>query len=193
MVDVGDLFETEIGEHARVVTAMRAAARSNFIRLVHTSVEAIRKNKKLVLFGNGGSAADAQHLAAELAVRYRADRPPIAALALTTDSSVLTAAGNDLGFSQIFARQVEALCQAGDVCIGLSTSGQSDNVIEGLATARAKECITAAFTGGDGGRLHAVADPLIIVPSASTARIQEMHILIGHLWCHAIERALGFE
>jgi D-sedoheptulose 7-phosphate isomerase len=154
-------------------------------------VAAFRSGHKLLLFGNGGSAADAQHLATELAVRYAGDRAPIPALALTTDSSTLTAIGNDMGFGLLFARQIEALCRPGDVCIGISTSGQSDNVLAGLAAARKQACLAAGLAGRDGGRMVGLADPLLIVPARSTARIQEMHITLGHMLCAALEIELG--
>ncbi|MFO1189605.1 MAG: D-sedoheptulose 7-phosphate isomerase [Alphaproteobacteria bacterium] len=151
----------------------------------------LRSGGKLLLFGNGGSAADAQHIATELTVRYVRDRALIAAIALTTDTSALTAIGNDLGFDQLFARQVLALGRRGDLAIGISTSGRSANVIRALGVARAQGLGTAAFSGGDGGQLAGLADPLLIVPSTRTARIQEMHITLGQMLCGALERELG--
>ena len=124
-------------------------------------------------------------------MRYARDRAPIAAIALTTDTSALTAAGNDLGFEQVFARQVRALGRPGDLALGISTSGRSPNVIEGLKAAREMRLTAAAFTGGDGGALVGLADPVLIVPSKSVARIQEMHITLGQVFCAALERALG--
>jgi len=184
-------FDSGFDEHAAVLAATRAAVRPPFHRLVEACVRTSRAGGKIVLFGNGGSAADAQHLACEFTVRYVADRPPIASLALTTDSSVLTAIGNDIGFEHLFARQVDALCRPGDTCIGISTSGRSQNVINGLIAARARGCTAAGLLGGDGGRMAAVCDPALIVPSRVTARIQEMHILLGHMLCAAVERELG--
>jgi len=143
------------------------------------------------LFGNGGSAADAQHLATELTVRYVRDRDPIPALALTTDSSALTAIGNDLGFEELFARQLRALGRPGDLALAISTSGRSPNVIRGLQAARDGGLVPAALSGGDGGNLTGLADPLLIVPSRTTARIQEMHITLGQMLCGALERGLG--
>jgi D-sedoheptulose 7-phosphate isomerase len=142
------------------------------------------------LFGNGGSAADAQHLATELVVRYRANRRALPAIALTTDTSALTAIGNDFGFDALFERQVEALCAAGDVAIGISTSGNSENVIRGLVAARARGAVTVGLGGGDGGRLARSVDYAVIVPSTVTARIQEMHILLGHSLCAFLEAQL---
>ena len=144
-----------------------------------------------MFFGNGGSAADAQHLATELSVRYKRDRAPIAAIALTTDSSALTAVGNDLGFEQLFARQIAAIGQRGDVAIGISTSGRSPNVIRALRQAADMGIVPAALSGGTGGELPGLADPLLLVPSTTTARIQEMHITLGQMLCGALEIELG--
>ena len=144
-----------------------------------------------MFFGNGGSAADAQHLATEFAVRYVADRPAMAAIALTTDSSLLTAASNDFGYDVVFARQIEALAKPGDVAIGISTSGQSGNIIAALEKAGSMGVTAAGLSGRDGGKMIDCADPLIIVPSEATARIQEMHILLGHMLCNAVEMEMG--
>lgn len=184
-------FDAEFDEHAAVVAASRAALRAPFGRLVEVCARASRAGGTIVFFGNGGSAADAQHLAAELTVRYVRNRRPIAALALTTDTSALTAIGNDLGFDQLFARQVEAVCREGDVCVGISTSGRSENVVQGLIAARALGCIAAGLLGGDGGRMAELCEPALIVPSTVTARIQEMHILLGQMLCGALEQTLG--
>lgn len=189
-MDLDAFFEAELDQHAAVLAATRQAVREPFRALVAACVRAIRGSGKVVLFGNGGSAGDAQHLAAELTVRYVRNRAPIAALALTTDTSALTAIGNDLGFEEIFARQVQALCRPSDVCIGISTSGTSDNVIRGLEAARALGCVAAGLGGRDGGRMVGLADPLLIVPSPSTARIQEMHITLGQMLCGALEQEL---
>jgi D-sedoheptulose 7-phosphate isomerase len=146
---------------------------------------------KLLLFGNGGSAADAQHIAAELVIRYKSDRPAIAAIALTTDSSALTACGNDFGFDAVFERQIEALGRKDDVAIGISTSGNSQNVLRGLRQARNMELRTVGLAGGTGGEMPSLCDAAIIIPSPITARIQEMHITIGHMLCKALEQRLG--
>lgn len=174
-----------------VAGATRAALAAPFARLVELSLDALRGGGKVLLFGNGGSAADAQHLAAELTVRFERDRAAIAALALTTDSSALTAIGNDLGFERLFARQIEALGRPGDVALALTTSGRSRNVLLGLETARAAGLVPAALAGKGGGDLVGLADPLLTVPSDSTARIQEMHITLGQLYCAALEQGLG--
>jgi len=144
-----------------------------------------------LFFGNGGSAADAQHLAAELTIRFAANRRALAGIALTTDTSALTACANDFGFEAVFSRQIEALGRAGDVAIGFSTSGNSANVIRALETARKLDMTAAALTGSTGGKLAGLADPILLVPSATTARIQEMHSLLGHILCAEIEARLG--
>lgn len=184
--DWGVYFDAELAEH-RDVAARSASLRGDFVRLVALSQRVIAAGGKLLLFGNGGSAADAQHLATELTVRYRVNRRALAAIALTTDSSALTAIGNDFGFDQIFARQIEALGRAGDLAIAISTSGRSANVIEGLRAAKRAGLAAAALGGGDGGAMTGLADPLLLVPSRTTARIQEMHILLGQMLCGALE------
>jgi D-sedoheptulose 7-phosphate isomerase len=153
--------------------------------------QSVRQGGKLLFFGNGGSAADAQHIAAELVVRYKSDRKAIAAIALTTDTSTLTACGNDLGFDAIFERQIEALGRPGDVAIGISTSGKSPNVLRGLRQARNGGLKTVGVAGGTGGDMGTICDSMITVPSTVTARIQEMHITIGHMLCVALETRLG--
>ncbi len=190
-MDLRAFFDAELDQHQAVLRATRAELAAPFGRLVEVCAEAVRGGHKIMLFGNGGSAADAQHLATELTVRYVEDRRPIAALALTTDTSALTAIGNDLGFDQLFARQVRALGAPGDVAIAITTSGRSPNVILALEAAREMGIVPAALAGHDGGRLPGLADPLLIVPSDVTARIQEMHITLGQMLCGALERVLG--
>lgn len=180
-----------VAEHRAVLDGLLAQAAAPFEALAEACVASLRDNGKILFFGNGGSAADAQHLATELTVRFVATRPAIAAIALTTDSSALTAIGNDLGFEQLFARQIEALGRPGDVAIGISTSGRSPNVLAGLRAARARGLVAAGFTGAAGGEMPGLAAPLIHVPSEAAARIQEMHILIGQALCAAIEQRLG--
>ena len=190
-MDLNTFFKAEFAEHNDVARRTEAALSDAFAKLVQACANSIRAGGKLMFFGNGGSAADAQHLATELTVRYKKDRAAIAAIALTTDSSVLTAAGNDLGFEKIFARQIEALGRQGDVAIAISTSGKSANVVAGLKQAKAIGLVTAAFGANDGGAMPAHADHLLLVPSATTARIQEMHILLGQMLCGALEIELG--
>jgi D-sedoheptulose 7-phosphate isomerase len=190
-MDLQAFYRTEFAEHESTTEATLAACEAPFLRLVEAAATAIRNGGKILLLGNGGSAGDAQHIATELTVRYVTDRLPIPAIALTTDTSALTAIGNDLGFEQIFARQVRAIGRAGDLVIGISTSGKSRNVILALEAAREMGIAAAALSGNDGGTLRSLADPLLVVPSRTTARIQEMHILLGHMMCGALERRLG--
>ena len=190
-MDLSAFFTAEFSEHAEVMQRTQDALAEQFAGLVGACTSSLRVGGKIMLFGNGGSAADAQHLATELTIRYKADRPAIAAIALTTDTSALTAAGNDLGFEQVFARQVAALGKAGDVAIGISTSGKSPNVLAALRLAREMRIVTAALSGKKGGDLAGICDHLLVVPSDTTARIQEMHILLGQMLCGAIEIDLG--
>lgn len=154
------------------------------------SAAALAEGKKLVFFGNGGSAADAQHLAAELVVRLRADRPGLAALALTTNPAVLTAASNDYGFENVFARQIESLVSPGDVLVALSTSGTSPNIVRGVEAGARRGAFRVALTGETGGALAGKVNLLLNVPSRDPQRIQETHITIGHIVCSLVERIL---
>lgn len=189
-IDLHRFFESELDEHEAVLRATRALS-GEFRKLVAAAVACVQGGGKLLFFGNGGSAADAQHLATELAVRYVKDRPAIPAIALTTDSSALTAIGNDLGFDKLFVRQIEAVGRRGDLAIGITTSGTSANVVKGLEAAKAMGLTAAALTGKGGGAVRTIADPCLIVPSDTTARIQEMHIMLGQMLCGALERELG--
>ncbi len=153
-------------------------------------VESLRAGGKVMLFGNGGSAADAQHIAAELVGRYGRERAALAAIALTVNTSALTALGNDYGFDAVFARQVDALGRKGDVAIALSTSGNSPNVLRGVRRARAQGIVTVGLTGKDGGKLKSLVEYCICAPSTQTPRIQETHILLGHILCEIVEREL---
>ena len=190
-MDLAAFFKAEFAEHHDTARRTEAALSGAFAGLVSACVKSIRGGGKLMLFGNGGSAADAQHLATELTVRYKSDRAAIAAVALTTDTSALTAAGNDLGFDRVFARQIEALGRPNDVAIAISTSGKSPNVIAALRQAKAMKLVTAALGGKGGGDLAGLADHLLVVPSDTTARIQEMHITLGQMLCGALEIELG--
>ena len=156
--------------------------------LSRACVELYKGPNKTILAGNGGSAADAQHIAAELVGRYGFDRPSIPSLALTTDTSNLTAIGNDYGYDKIFSRQLEGMGQSGDIFIGISTSGNSKNIINAFEVAKKKGIKTVALVGRDGGEMATMADIAIVVPSDSTPRIQESHILIGHILCDIIEK-----
>jgi D-sedoheptulose 7-phosphate isomerase len=156
----------------------------------HAMSDALGAGKKLLVFGNGGSAADAQHLSAELVGRFQKERAAMPAIALTTDSSILTSVANDYSFKQVFARQLEALGQPGDVALGISTSGESPNVLAALQVAREKGLKTIALTGRDGGSVGAAADIHVNVPDQSTARVQEVHRTILHVMCEVIEESL---
>jgi D-sedoheptulose 7-phosphate isomerase len=160
------------------------------IKLVSHTFEV---GNKLFFFGNGGSAADAQHLAAEFVNRYVMDRPPLPAIALTTDASVLTSVSNDFAFNEIFAKQIRALGKERDVAIGITTSGNSPNVVKAFEVAKEMGIKTIALTGNDGGIIARIADFSLIVPSTSTPRIQEAHILIGHILCEMVEHYLFFK
>jgi D-sedoheptulose 7-phosphate isomerase len=159
-------------------------------KFVKETIERLRNGGTLYLFGNGGSAADAQHIAAELVGRFNKNREPIRAIALTTDTSILTAVGNDFGFEEIFKRQVEAFVTDKDIVIGISTSGNSENVYKALKVAKERNALTAAFLGKDGGKIKNIVDYPFVVPSYETPRIQECHITLGHTICELIEREL---
>ena len=190
-VDLTAFFKTEFAEHHETARRTEAALSAAFAGLVGDCVKSVRGGGKLMFFGNGGSAGDAQHLATELTIRYKANRPAIAAIALTTDTSALTAAGNDLGFDKIFARQIEALGRPSDVAVAISTAGTSPNILAALQQAKAMNLVTAALGGRGGGKMVGLADHVLVVPSDTTARIQEMHIALGQILCGAMEIELG--
>ena len=154
------------------------------------SADCLKAGKKLLFCGNGGSASDSQHLAAEFVGRYEKERRALPAVALTTDTSILTAVGNDYGFERVFERQVEALAQKGDVLFAISTSGNSKNVLQAVNKAKQMGVYTIGFTGGSGGALHSLADLSILIPSKKTSRIQESHIMIGHILCECVDELL---
>lgn len=159
-------------------------------KIAQRVIRCYRQGKKVILFGNGGSAADAQHIAAELVCRFQKERKSLPAIALTTDTSALTAIGNDYGFDKIFSRQVESMAEEGDVAIGISTSGNSVNVIEGIKEAKKRGAYTVGFIGQTGGKLKNIVDLALCVPSEKTARIQETHITVGHIICELAEEEL---
>ena len=181
-----DNIERSIEVHSRLVDACLPA----LITAADALVAAYRTGHKALFFGNGGSAADAQHLAAELVGRFLRERAPLPALALNTNSSAVTAIGNDYGYEEVFARQIEALAVAGDVAVAISTSGNSPSVIQGVTRARRMGLFTIGLTGASGGRLRGLVDALIAVPSEETPRIQECHILAGHALCDVVEQAV---
>ncbi len=184
---VSDLFEQTLTEHLAVIR-MLSAQRPLLEQIAETMSAAVTAGSKILWCGNGGSAADAQHLAAELVGRFRRERRGLPSIALSTNTSILTAIGNDYGYEHTFRRQVEALCVAGDVLVGISTSGNSRNVCLALEAARNLGAFTIAFTGQGGGTMAEIATLALRIPSQETPRIQEAHILCGHILCDWIER-----
>ena len=192
-------FETHITSSIEASIAVKerllrtTEAVSGMARISEILIDAFQRGRKVLLFGNGGSAADAQHIAAEFVGRFAFDRPALPALALSVNTSCVTAIGNDYGFDQVFSRQIEALAQPGDVAIGISTSGSSPNVVAALTLSREKGLRTLALTGCTGGKLKNIADYCICVPSNETPRIQECHILIGHIISELVEQTMFHE
>jgi D-sedoheptulose 7-phosphate isomerase len=181
-----DRIEQTIAAHREVIAGLDALA-PKIVQLAARLRDSIASGGKVLLMGNGGSAADCQHIAAELVGRFQRQRVGLPALALTTDTSILTSVGNDYGFEQIFARQVEALARPGDVLIGISTSGNSENVVAAIRRGQELNIWCAGLLGGSGGRLQELCDLALVVQSAETPRIQEAHILIGHILCDLVE------
>lgn len=178
-----------IQEHHQVIAQLEKLI-PTIDQIAAVMTTAVRNNATIFWIGNGGSAADAQHMAAELVGRFKRERRAIPSLALTTDSSVLTALTNDYDYSILFSRQLEALCKPGDIVVGLTTSGNSPNILKGLEAAKQKNAVTIALTGNDGGKVIHYADYHLIVPSHDTARIQEAHSLVCHILCDCIEQCL---
>jgi D-sedoheptulose 7-phosphate isomerase len=181
-------IQAHLRESCRVKESFSGELLARIESFAERSAQALSQGAKIVFFGNGGSAADAQHLAAELTVKLRAERPGLAALALTTNTSVLTAAANDLGFERVFERQIESLVSPGDVLVALSTSGTSPNIVRGLDAGASRGAFRVALTGETGGELARRVDLLINVPSRDPQHIQEAHITIGHVVCLLIEQ-----
>jgi D-sedoheptulose 7-phosphate isomerase len=188
MTSSADEIRRQLEESARIKQSFSSELIGRIAQFAEKSAAALRGGGKLVFFGNGGSAADALHLAAELVVRLRMERSGLAALALTANPSVLTAAGNDYGFERIFSRQIESLVASNDILVALSTSGNSPNVIRGVEAGRIRGAYLVAFTGETGGQLASRVDLLLNVPSEDAQRIQECHITIGHIACGLIEQ-----
>lgn len=188
MPEPSDEIRRQLEDSARVKLSFSAELIAGVARFSEKCADSLRSGGKIIFFGNGGSAADSLHLAAELVVRLRGERPSLAALALTANPSVLTAAGNDYGFEHIFSRQIESLASPHDVVVALSTSGTSPNIIRGLASGRQRGAYLVAFTGETGGALAGSVDLLLNVPSRDPQRIQEAHITIGHIACSLIEK-----
>ena len=176
-----------VAESIRLKSQFVAEQAEDLVAAARMLAQVFKKGGKVLIFGNGGSAADAQHLAAEFVNRFLVERPPLAALALTTDTSILTAVANDYDFREVFAKQVRALGRRGDAALGISTSGKSPNVVAGLKAARELGLKTLALSGGDGGPVAAAADLALIVASRNTPRVQEVHITIGHVLCDLVD------
>lgn len=190
--DTTSMLSRHLDGHLTAVNALRDQG-DVVQQMADAWITALAAGKKVLFFGNGGSAADAQHLAAELVVRYRINRRALPGIALTTDTSILTAHSNDYGFETVFARQIEALAQPGDVVVGISTSGTSPNVIAGLSAANDKGCVTISFTAAGGKDCAALAKIAFKAPTDITAHAQECHLLVGHVLCEAVEDALSGE
>ena len=186
--NIQTVFFRAITDHLEVIKSI-PAQQELLERIARAMAQTLAQGGKILWCGNGGSAADCQHLAAEIVGRFRRERRGLPSIALTTDTSILTAVANDYGYDAVFARQVEAVGQPGDLLVGISTSGNSRNVVAALETARARQIRTVGFTGEGGGRMASLCDHLFAVPSRDTARVQEMHLLAGHMLCDWIEIA----
>ncbi len=181
----------EFTSHLKTIQNVIETMEEDLEKASQIAVDTLKKGHKILLCGNGGSAADAQHIAAELTGRYKSERRGLPGIALTTDTSALTAIGNDYGYNRVFDRQVEALANRGDLLIGISTSGNSENIISALSLAKELGCSTIGFSGKEGGKMNDICDINLIVPSNNTPRIQEMHILFGHTICQIIDNELS--
>lgn len=190
-MSAADLIQETFADHAATVARFQKQCSDVIAAMGEATVSALRAGGKICFFGNGGSAADSQHLATEFVVRFTRNRRGLPSIAFTTDTSILTACANDFGFEAVFARQVEALCRPGDIVVGISTSGNSANVVRGLEFARSEGITTFAFTGEKGGSCGENADLLLSVPSPVTARVQECHLIAGHLICDLAELAFA--
>lgn len=184
-------YENMINELSKILEEFFSIRAHLFEEVIIKTVESLRTGQKILIFGNGGSAAQAQHFAAELVNKFLKERPPLRAISLTTDTSALTSIANDTSFDQVFSRQIEALGEKGDIAFGLSTSGNSPNMIKAITIAKEKELLTVAFTGKGGGKLSSLPDYLLDVPSESTPRVQEVHLFLLHLLAQEIEEKLN--
>lgn len=183
-----EIINNTLDQHAALVETVRAQISDHIAQVADLLIGCYERGRTLFLCGNGGSAADAQHIAAEFTGRFLRKRKPLPAVALTTDTSAMTAISNDFGFESIFERQLRALAREGDVLLAISTSGNSPNVVNALQAAREIGCVTIALTGHDGGQMKDCADHLLVVPSTETPRIQELHIVVGHILCDLVDR-----
>ena len=188
-------MKPDIAKHIHESIAVKQQILNDMLPVIEkaavAAADCLRQGHKLLFFGNGGSASDSQHLAAEFVGRYEKERRALPAIALTTDTSILTAVGNDYGFERIFERQVEALGKKGDVLFAISTSGNSKNVLKAVQKAKQLGLYTIALTGGTGGELKSLTDLSLVIPSKKTSRIQESHIMIGHILCECVDELLG--
>ena len=189
MRSVNEVIAREFEAHLKTIEAVIGSMEADLETASNLAADVLKRGNKVLLCGNGGSAADAQHIAAELTGRYKTERRGLPAIALTTDTSALTAISNDYGYAKVFDRQVEALANKDDLLIGISTSGNSGNIISALKCAKALGCHTIGFSGRDGGAMNQVCDINLVVPSNDTPRIQEMHILLGHTLCQIVDDA----
>jgi D-sedoheptulose 7-phosphate isomerase len=185
------IIEFEFSEHLKTAKVTLEYIADPLEIAANLCIDSLQNGGKILIFGNGGSAADAQHIAAELVGRYKVERKGLSAIALTTDSSAITCITNDYSYSYVFSRQVEALANKDDVVIGISTGGTSANVVSGLQTAKELGCRTIGFSGRGGGKFNILCDVNLVVPAEDTPRIQEMHIVIGHTICHLIDQAFS--
>jgi D-sedoheptulose 7-phosphate isomerase len=185
------VIANEFQSHLETIQKVIEISAPNLEKASQLAVDTLKAGNKILLCGNGGSAADAQHIAAELTGRYKTERRGLPGIALTTDTSALTAIGNDYGYDRVFDRQVESLANKGDLVLGISTSGNSKNVVSALSLAKELGCTTIGFSGRDGGAMNDVCDVNLVVPSDNTPRIQEMHILFGHTICQIIDNELS--
>ena len=183
------IIKSEFLNHLKVTKDSMDSINKSIEKAAQICIKCLKKGNKIILFGNGGSAADAQHIAAEMVGRYKTVRKGLPALALTTDTSVITAISNDFGYSNVFIKQLESLANEGDVIIGISTGGSSINVVKALEKKDILNCSAIGLSGKDGGKFNMLCDVNIVIPSSDTARIQEMHILIGHIICHLVDQA----
>lgn len=182
------IIHQEFIEHIDLIQKSKGNISHNIEKAAKICIKSLKNNGKILILGNGGSAADAQHIAAELVGRYKADRQGLAAIALTTDSSAITSISNDFGYEDVFKRQIQAIANKNDVVIGISTSGTSKNVINALSYANSIGCKIIGLSGKDGGEMNTICDLNIVIPSENTPRIQEVHIFIGHTICHLIDQ-----
>lgn len=182
-----EIIKNEILSHQLVVEKLFDTVGDDLLKVIKIIINSLKNGKKIILFGNGGSAADAQHIAAEFVCKFKRERKALSAIALTTDTSILTAISNDYDFERIFERQVEAIAKEGDILIGISTSGNSKNILKAFELGKELNCIIIGLSGSGGGLMNEFCDFNLIVPENNTARIQEMHILLGHIICQIID------